>query len=37
MKSGGWVVDGRDYYTNFRVDVEKGGKTVEEWEGVKAR
>jgi hypothetical protein len=35
MKESGWRVDGRDYYTNFRVDT--GGKPWEEWEAVKAR
>jgi len=35
MKEAGWRVDGRDYYTNFRVDT--GGKPQEDWEAVKAR
>lgn len=35
MKDAGWRVDGRDYYTNFRVDT--GGKPQEEWEAIKAR
>eukprot|EP00624_Nannochloropsis_granulata_P002911 evm.model.NODE_24733_length_34609_cov_47.236671.3 len=35
MKECGWRVDGRDYYTNFRVDTR--GKPKEEWEALKAR
>lgn len=28
----GWKVDWRDYYTSFRVDVRKSGKTVKDFE-----
>jgi len=35
MEEAGWRVDGRDYYTNFRVDTR--GKPKEEWEALKAR
>lgn len=35
MEEAGWRVDGRDYYTNFRVDTR--GKPKEEWEALKER
>lgn len=35
LKGEGWGVDGRDYYTSFRVDTR--GKMGEQWEGVKSR
>lgn len=37
LEAGGWAVDGRDYLTNFRVDTKANGKSLGEWEALKAR
>lgn len=37
LEADGWVVDGRDYLTNFRVDTKANGKSPGEWEALKAR